>query len=295
MVSVRGPELREQWRDLLVRRPAFQSSLGFYEALIDVWAAAAPSNTPLRWKSRECTDHWERGIPLLSTAPPALTARAMEDVLGAVIDLVASAVDGAAAGLHRLGEAWDRGAVGPADFFPVKGQVGSTTLVETAGLGAELTAFLAAATLPPFLEAHFAPVRPHLADGVWKLGVCPFCGGPPAFGDIVENGQRRLACHLCGGAWSFPRLSCPLCGNDESRDVVRLDPGPGEEGYAIVACKACRGYVKELDRRLRWNGGASLTEDWGSPHFDVVARAAGYWRPIPSLVDMAQGGARRGC
>ena len=291
MVSVRGPELREQWQDLLTRRPAFRPTLGFYDALVDVWAAASPSRAPLRWKAGECTEHWERGVPLLAMAAPPIAARAMEDVLAAVVGLGSSLAHGAGAALRRLGEAWDRGAVTPADFFPAKGQVGSATLVETVGLGPDLTAFLSAATLPPFFEDYFGEVRSHLVDGVWRLGVCPFCGGPPAFADIVENGQRRLACHLCGGAWPFPRLSCPLCGNHESRDVVRLDPGAGEEGYAVVACKACGGYVKELDRRLRWNGGGSLVEDWGSPHFDVVARDAGYWRPLPSLVDVVQGGA----
>jgi hypothetical protein len=294
MVSVRGPELRQQWAELLARRPAFRPSLGFYDTLIDVWAAVSPSSAPLRWKASECTEHWERGVPLLAVASPPLAARAMEDVLGAVIELVSSVIDGAGTVLQRLGEAWDGGAVTPADFLPAKGRLGSATLVESVGLGPELTAFVAATTLPPFLETYFAEVRAHLADGVWKLGVCPFCGGPPAFGDIVENGQRRLACHLCGGGWPFPRLSCPLCGNDKSGDVARLDPGAGEEGYAIVACKACGGYVKELDRRLRWNGGVSLVEDWGSPHFDVVAHEAGYWRPIPSLVDMVQGGGEPG-
>ena len=290
MVSVRGPELRQQWEDLLRRRPAFRPSLGLYDAIIDVWAAASPSVAALGWSTGECRERWERGVPLIAPAPPPLVAGEVEEVLGAVIDVVSTLIEDAGAGLRRLAEAWDAGAVTPADLFPAKGQLGSATLAERLGLGPELTAFLGASTLPPFFEAYFSHVRGHLEDGVWKLGVCPLCGGPPSFADVVENGQRRLACHLCGGAWAFPRLSCPLCGNDRSRDVVRLDPGEGEEGYAIVACTACRGYVKELDRRLRWNGGGALVEDWGSPHFDVVARRAGYWRPIPSLVDMMQGG-----
>jgi hypothetical protein len=40
-----------------------------------------------------------------------------------------------------------------------------------------------------------------LGDSVWGLGVCPFCGAPPGFGDLVEEGRRRLACHYCGGGW----------------------------------------------------------------------------------------------
>jgi len=66
----------------------------------------------------------------------------------------------------------------------------------------------------------------------------------------------------------------------------RVSSKDQEEGYSIAACRRCRGYVKELDRRVRWNGRSALVEDWGSPHFDLVARRAGYWRGIPSLIDV---------
>ena len=45
--------------------------------------------------------------------------------------------------------------------------------------------------------------------------------------------------------------------------------------------------MKELDRRLRWNAGAALVEDWGSPHLDLIARRQEYWRPIPTLIQLA--------
>ena len=71
-------------------------------------------------------------------------------------------------------------------------------------------------------------------------------------------------------------------------DEIRLVPeGLEEEGYAVTACKSCGGYLKELDRRVRWNGGRALVEDWGSPHLDLVARREGYWRPVPVLVALA--------
>lgn len=46
------------------------------------------------------------------------------------------------------------------------------------------------------------------------------------------------------------------------------------------------GYLKELDRRVRWNAGSALIEDWSSPHLDLTAHRTGYWRPIPTLVEV---------
>jgi FdhE protein len=129
--------------------------------------------------------------------------------------------------------------------------------------------------------------RAYLEDGAWELGACPFCGGPPGFADILEDGRRQLACHLCGGRWIFPRLRCPFCGTDRTADLGRLDLDGAEEGYFLSTCTACRAYLKELDRRVRWNGGCALVEDWGSPHFDLAARRAGFWRPLPPLLCLA--------
>jgi len=61
-----------------------------------------------------------------------------------------------------------------------------------------------------------------------------------------------------------------------------------DEGYSISTCKACHGYLKEVDRRLRWNAGSALVEDWGSPHLDLFAHRAGYWRAIPTLIQLKE-------
>jgi formate dehydrogenase maturation protein FdhE len=175
----------------------------------------------------------------------------------------------------------------PAALFPQRGRIGS--LGADLALPAEAVAFLAVLGLRPFLEAYFSSVRPHLGEGVWSLGVCPFCGAPPGFAEVVEDGRRRLACHICGGSWTARRLWCPFCANEESRQLVRLAPEAADQGYFISACARCRAYLKELDRRVRWNGGPALVEDWGSPHLDLVARKGGYWRPLPTLLEVGQG------
>src|SRR2546425_1297938 len=38
------------------------------------------------------------------------------------------------------------------------------------------------------------------------------------FRSLTDTGQRRLACHVCGGGWVFPRLRCPFCGAQRSEE-----------------------------------------------------------------------------
>jgi formate dehydrogenase maturation protein FdhE len=69
---------------------------------------------------------------------------------------------------------------------------------------------------------------------------------------------------------------------------VRFQGEDREEGYLISACRACHVYLKELDRRVRWNAGSALVEDWGSPHLDVFAHRSGYRREVPTLIELEQ-------
>jgi hypothetical protein len=226
-------------------------------------------------------------VPLLAEAPPAITSEAVEELVGAALDALAAFGESDASALDRFCRAWDHAGVGPADLWPARDRIGSAVLEEATGLSPDAVTFIAG-SLRPVLDAYFDRCREHLADGLWDLGRCPFCGAPPGFADLMEDGRRRLACHLCGGQWSFGRLRCPYCGHRNAKDLLRLQAEEAEEGYLITVCKACRGYLKEVDRRLRWNAGSALIEDWGSPHLDLLAVRAGYRRPIPSLVQLVQ-------
>jgi FdhE protein len=276
-------DLREEWRDLLARRPTLSASLAPYGTLLDAWAGTEPGSAP-PWSAAECRDRWRRGAPLLSGHAVDLEAERIEPLVDLALGLLASVAAAAPESLQRFAEAWDAGRVRPASLLPQPGRIGSVG--GSGGLAAEVVGFVACASLRPHLERLLEGSRAHLEDGAWELGACPFCGGPPGFADIREDGRRQLACHLCGGQWTFPRLCCPFCGTERTTDLGRLDLGGAEEGYFLSTCTACRAYVKELDRRVRWNGGSALVEDWGSPHFDVAARRAGHWRPAAPLLGL---------
>jgi FdhE protein len=285
MTAVSVGDLREAWDDVLRRRPTLAATLAPYTPIMDAWAQ--PSRiAPVRWSAAHCASLWERGLPLLTEGAIRLDAAEVETWLAPAMDAVAMLRPHDAAALQRFAHAWDAGDMRPEALFPAQGRVGA--LSADIGLEPGVVAFLAVASLRPPLERVFSACREHVREGVWELGVCPFCGGPPAFGDLIEDGRRRLACAVCGGDWIFARMRCPFCGEAETKELVRLEAEDvKEQGYIVSACRRCRGYLKELDRRVRWNGGPAAVEDWGSPHLDLVATRAGYWRPVPTLIQLA--------
>lgn len=279
-----------EWREMLSRRQSLGTALSFWTPVLESWRDWDHRGVaPLTWTEEECRQRWERGVPLLADAAPAVSPESLEDLLGPMMERLAPGSPAMAESLGRFAAAWDEGTVGPAALFPTTGKGGAVALQEELGMPAHLVGFLAHAGLRPALEVWFSRVRV-LPEGGWDGGFCPWCGGMPAYGDLMEDGRRRLSCHLCGGSWPAARLRCPFCQGRQSDDMVRLVAEGAEEGYFIEACLACRGYLKGLDRRDRWNGASPLVEDWASPHLDHYAARAGYLRGTPSLAQLLPAG-----
>jgi hypothetical protein len=277
--------LAAEWDAVRERRSELREPLGFWTAILDGWLGwKGVDPEPLGWDPQACVRRWDRGISLLAEAVPALDREAVEALLGPVMERLSADGPEAASAFQRMALAWDEGEIGPEVLLPRPDADPGVGF----GIEGRLAAFLGPAALRPPLEAWFERTRA-LPDGVWTRGTCPWCGGLAFYGDLVEDGRRRLSCMLCGGAWIAPRLRCPFCDTWDSKELVRLLAEDADEGYFIEACRACRGYVKGVDRRQRWNAGSPLVEDWGSPHLDLYAAREGYWRPTPCLVHLIAG------
>lgn len=278
-------DLRDAWRELLERRRAFAVSLTPYGEIVERWASASPARAET-WSAERCRETWTRGVPLAAESAPPLDADDVEELLGAAMEQLAALDPARAPALQRLAAAWDARAISPSSLLPSRSGIGDGAVESAAGLDADAVAVLAWASLRPALEAWLSGARAHFEGVEWGRGMCPYCGAPPGFIDVIEGGHRRLACHFCGGAWGFAKLRCPLCGVEGTDALYRLKAEGADEGYVVSGCRRCRGYLKELDRRERWNGGPPLLEDWSTPHLDVVARRAGYRKPVPALLDL---------
>jgi hypothetical protein len=244
------------------------------------WQGDRPA--PLRWSAETCRACWSKGVPLLAQAPPSIAADSLESLLDSALEVLVRLEED----VREFARAWDDGEIGPSALFPERGRIGSIEGQERSRLSQDALAFLAVVGLRPALAAYFAECRQYAEESEWDLGICPCCGAPPGFADLLEDGRRQLACHVCSMSWTFARLVCPFCGTRAAADFLRLMAEDAEEGYAVGACRSCRGYVKELDRRVRWNAGCGLVEDWGSPHLDLIAHRQEFWRPIPTLIQL---------
>ncbi len=106
---------------------------------------------------------------------------------------------------------------------------------------------------------------------------CPQCGHLPLVGmirDEVEvKGRRLLVCSLCATEWSFRRLTCPNC---EENDPAKLSYHESETlpHLRIEECQSCGVYMKSVD--LRQLGTAvPLVEDIASVELDIWAQEQG--------------------
>jgi len=280
--------LSAEWDDLLARRPAFRESLSLYGAVLGAWGRWSPEGSPvLRWRPEQCRECWERGVSLIVEAPPAFNRDALEPLFAPLLEELAALGEEEGEALSRFAAAWDEGRFAPFELLPGFQKEGGRALSEALGISPNLLNFVTYLGLRPPLETYFADARAAFSPGLWDAGACPFCAGAPSFGDFGEDGKHWLSCALCGGRWTIGRLRCPFCDNRDAKTLTRLAAEDREEGYLVEACDLCRGYLKGVDRRTRWNAASALIEDWGTPHLDLIARRRGYWRATPSLIQLA--------
>jgi formate dehydrogenase accessory protein FdhE len=148
-----------------------------------------------------------------------------------------------------------------------------------------------------------ALLRPY-AEVLTRLGVrldrrlepgrCPTCGGLPWIAarraeSEADGARRSLGCALCGGEWTFGRLRCPGCGEEDAAKLplFRTEPHPA---VRIEACETCRCYVKSLD--LTTDGRiVPEVDDLVSLSMDLWAGSQGFTRLEPGLAGSLPAGA----
>lgn len=131
-------------------------------------------------------------------------------------------------------------------------------------------------SLRPALEQVVARHGDAVAKSGWSEGYCPICGREPKIGEIRdEEGTRYLFCNQCGFEWSFLRIKCPFCGNEEQQTLAYFTV-EGDERRRVDVCNACKRYIKIVDFR-ETNQKADLdVEDIATLHLDMLANDEGY-------------------
>jgi hypothetical protein len=143
----------------------------------------------------------------------------------------------------------------------------------------------------PVFELAAAAILPLPED--WVGRHCPVCDGSPQAsviaeesGELLGGAPRHLVCARCAAWWSFPRATCPVCGEQDLRCVSGL-LNRGQRAVRIDGCQSCHAYVKTFDLRpLGARDIVPLVDDVSTLSLDVWAQTQGFRRVSPSLAGM---------
>lgn len=265
------PSMRETWRrrvqraeDLSAVESASSTLVAFYAQLLraqgDVYDHL---NTLAGWRA---SGNMESDLPALQPCLPAVlraVANAAPEALAIEARLLLEAGDG------RLEQA----------------------LLEFWRAPHDRQFFAKAITQPYAQWLADTGVAPVARDAPHTEGRCPFCGGAPQLSMFrggsdaaLEGAGRSLQCATCLTPWTFRRVLCPHCGEqDESK--LGYFHSPAFDHVRVEACETCRRYVKGIDL-TRLGIAVPLVEDVASAPLDVWAADHGYAKIELNLVGL---------
>jgi FdhE protein len=145
--------------------------------------------------------------------------------------------------------------------------------------------YVSRALLQPYAEV--LRERKITPDRVHTRLHCPFCGGAAWIGsrktmpDAAESGFRYLGCSLCGLEWSFNRISCPACGEEDPHKLPNFQSDL-HKAVRIETCETCRRYLKSIDLTVDARPIPPI-DDLVSLSMDLWAAEEGFTRIEPGL------------
>jgi FdhE protein len=217
---------------------------------------------------------WYQGKSLLNPEELSLDWEKISALYERLVELVKKREDG-----HRQAEGLLKAIEEKRNGAPVVMKAVLTSNFEAIEASAKalnvdspVLALLIRLSLRPSLLIIAQAVLDHLDLNLWNYGHCPVCGSAPGLADLSgEGGKRRLHCSLCETVWSYPRLRCPFCENDNREDLSYLR-AESEEGLRVDLCGRCDNYLKTMD--LREIAGPIILplDDVATWHLDIIAQ-----------------------
>jgi FdhE protein len=268
-------EILQEVRRQADKRPELADTIELHCELLEAQARAQVSPARVALSGEEASARLQQGDPLLSPESLEVDGQALAGLCDQICLIVAERRPELAETLAKirawLGERRQRIEALAGEYL----REGRVREGEEAGLDGKLLAFILNNALRPFLRAQAQALGLSVDDSVWYRGRCPICGGEPDLAALErESGRRRLLCSRCDSEWTFQRVGCPFCGNEDPRQLAYY---PSEDQvYRLSVCERCRRYLKTIDLRQVAGERLLAAERILTAAMDVAALNAGY-------------------
>jgi FdhE protein len=274
-VVVGYAEILQELHSQADKRPELADTIELHCELLEAQAhAQVPPGRPALG-GEEASARLQQGYPLLAPEHLAADDQALAglfDQIGRIVAERRPELGEALAGIRGwLDERRDQIGALAVEYL----REGRVREGEEAGLDAYLLTFIFINALRPFLRVQAQALASWVDDSAWYRGRCPICGGEPDVAALERgSGRRRLLCSRCDSEWTFRRVGCPFCDNDDPHQLAYYPSD--DQVYRLNVCEQCRRYLKTID--LRQVAGERLlpAERVLTVAMDVAALEAGY-------------------
>jgi FdhE protein len=267
------------------RSPDLKEAAELYEIVLPLLRDAEGHVTPVSLTIDQIRAKLATGTPLLQGIALELDHDKMHELM--LLLTIALENDGGKrrGEYRRIRRALEEGRL-DADTLLASIMVDSDTTVasvaEDLQVDPDLITALAHNALKPAMRLLCGQITP-LVDGIsWDRGYCFLCGSGATLGELQDHQlHKHLRCEQCGADWTFPRLRCSYCGNDDHHTLSLLYPDPWDGRVWVEVCDRCKGYLKVIVSFAPTPADRLPIEDLTTLHLDYIAQTHGYKR-LPS-------------
>jgi FdhE protein len=256
------------------RYPELADTIDLYCALLEIQAQAQVPSRESMLTAAEARARLEQGAPLMAPDELEADSTALTCLCSRIALVIAERRPDRVDALTCI-RAWldsrqrEAGALA-ADYL----RNGHLPAVDQ-DMDPALLGFVFSTGLRPFLRARAKDLTPFVDDSAWYRRRCPICGGEPDMAALEkDNGRRRLLCSRCDSEWTFRRLGCPFCTNEDPAQLAYYLTD--DNIYRLTVCEQCRRYLKTIDLREAAGERYLTAERILTVSMDVAAEEAGY-------------------
>lgn len=267
-------EIIESLRQGVEQRPELADTVDLYCRLLEIEAQAeipAPASVPANGEARGLL---QQGKPLLTLDEIEIDSGRLTELAMQIAFAIAEQRRDRVRELADI-HAWLHRRRDRMRSLAISYMRGNGIPDSNSGIDGGLLVFVMHSALRPFMRAYAEPLSRLVDPGAWYRSFCPVCGGEPDMAALEKSGgRRRLLCSRCDAEWTYRRLGCPFCGNDDPKELAFF---PSDDNvYRLAVCERCRRYIKTVDLRETATERPLAAERVLTAGMDAAAHETGY-------------------